>query len=431
MMCGRLAGTQTGKETGVLFSAGSKTANLGEPDIRRIIGEAFDAMRLDGKRVLVVIPDHSRSGPTGTFFRSLADTLRPRTRSLDFLIALGTHPPLSEEKINEYLHLTPAERTCRYGSVGILNHHWNKPDELKQVGTVPGKRIAEISNGMMKEDVPVLLNRRVLDCDHLLICGPVFPHEVVGFSGGHKYLFPGIAAPQIINATHWLGALLTNPAIIGRRDTAVRALVEEAASKVPIERHCIAYVVDPQALRGIFIGPVLDAWREAVGLSDQVHITYHDRSYHTVLSCAPTMYDDVWTGGKCMYKLEPVVADGGTLIIYAPHIAEVSVTHGKLIEEVGYHVRDFFVKQWDKYAKYPGGVLAHCTHVKGVGTYENGVERPRINVVLATRIPPERCRRINLGYMDPNRIDPADYANRESEGVLCVPKAGEILYRRR
>jgi hypothetical protein len=141
------------------------------------------------------------------------------------------------------------------------------------------------------------------------------------------------------------------------------------------------------------------------------------------------MYDDIWTAGMCMYKLEPVVADGGTLIIYAPHIDEVSYMHGKVLDEIGYHTRDYFVKQWDEFSKYPWGVVAHSTHVKGVGTYENGIERPRVNVVLATRIPESRCRRINLGYMDPASVRPEEYANREDEGVLYVPKAGETLFR--
>jgi hypothetical protein len=130
-----------------------------------------------------------------------------------------------------------------------------------------------------------------------------------------------------------------------------------------------------------------------------------------------------------MYKLEPVVADGGTLIIYAPHIDEVSYSHGKVLDEIGYHTRDYFVKQWDRFRTYPWGVVAHSTHVKGIGAYDNGLERPRVNVVLATRVPEERCRRINLGYMDPATINPQDYAGREGEGVLLVPKAGEILYR--
>jgi len=143
------------------------------------------------------------------------------------------------------------------------------------------------------------------------------------------------------------------------------------------------------------------------------------------------MYDDIWTAGKCMYKLEPVVADGGRLIIYAPHVKEISVTHGEVIGQVGYHTRDYFLKQWDSFKQYPWGVLAHCTHVKGIGTYENGVERPRVNVVLATQIPPNVCEKVNLGYLDPNSIRPEEYADREEEGILYVPKAGETLYRLR
>ncbi|NLE57925.1 MAG: DUF2088 domain-containing protein, partial [Planctomycetes bacterium] len=264
-----------------------------------------------------------------------------------------------------------------------------------------------------------------------LICGPIFPHEVVGFSGGHKYLFPGIAAPQIINFTHWLGALITNPVINGTRNTPVRAAIEAAADMVPVERSLIGYVVEGHEARGAFAGPVREAWQAATELSEQLQIVYQEKPYHTVLSCAPRMYDDIWTAGKCMYKLEPVVADGGTLIIYAPHIDEVSYSHGRVLDQVGYHVRDYFVKQWDRFKDFPWGVLAHSTHVKGVGRYEGGKESPRVNVVLATRIPEERCRRINLGYMDPDSINPADYAGREDEGVLYLPKAGEILYRLR
>ncbi|MBV8454187.1 MAG: hypothetical protein JOZ29_18225, partial [Deltaproteobacteria bacterium] len=143
---------------------------------------------------------------------------------------------------------------------------------------------------------------------------------------------------------------------------------------------------------------------------------------------APAMYDELWVGGKCMYKLEPVVADGGELIIHAPHIHEISVTHGRLIRQIGYHCRDYFLKQWDRFKDKPWGVLAHSTHVRGIGTYDDGVERCRVQVTLATAIPRERCAEINLGYRDPASIDPGDFADREEEGVLLVEKAGEMLY---
>ena len=141
------------------------------------------------------------------------------------------------------------------------------------------------------------------------------------------------------------------------------------------------------------------------------------------------MYDELWVAGKCMYKLEPVVADGGELIIYAPHLKQISQTHGKLIEQVGYHVRDYFTAQWDRFRDVPWGVLAHSTHVRGTGTYEQGVERPRVKVTLATGLARETCERIGLGYRDPASISVEDFADREDQGILLVRKAGEQLYR--
>ena len=87
------------------------------------------------------------------------------------------------------------------------------------------------------------------------------------------------------------------------------------------------------------------------------------------------MYDDLWTAGKGMYKSEPVVADEGEVIIYAPHVTEVSRMHGRMIDEVGYHCRDYFLAQWDRFKKYPGGILAHSTHVKGQRHVRRGHER--------------------------------------------------------
>jgi nickel-dependent lactate racemase len=187
-------------------------------------------------------------------------------------------------------------------------------------------------------------------------------------------------------------------------------------------------VAPDKSLKGLFAGSPEAAWDQASELSREIHITYKDHPFNLVVSNMPPMYDDLWVGGKGMYKLEPVVADGGELIIYAPHIHEISVTHGRVIEEIGYHCRDYFVKQWDKFKHYPWGVIAHSTHVYGLGTYENGVEEPRVKVTLATSIPEATCRKINLGYHDPATIRAEDFENREDEGILYVPKAGEMLY---
>jgi nickel-dependent lactate racemase len=271
----------------------------------------------------------------------------------------------------------------------------------------------------------------VLDYDHLLVCGPVFPHEVAGFSGGNKYFFPGLSGPSMIDFTHWLGALITNYRIILTADTPVRRAIDRAASFIPTPRHAFCGVVAPDGLAALCFGAMEDAWRRAAALSAQVHVHYVERPFRQVLAVLPTMYDELWVGGKGMYKLELVVADGGELIIYAPHMFEISRTHGMLIRQVGYHVRDYFTKQWERFKQFPWGVLAHSTHVRGLGAYDTatGVEAPRIQVTLATGISQEVCHSVNLGYRDPANIKLAAWADRETEGILVVPRAGEILYR--
>jgi nickel-dependent lactate racemase len=351
------------------------------------------------------------------------------TAQLDFMVALGTHPAMPMEQIYARVGITEEEHRTKYARTRFFNHEWNNPEALFEVGRLSKADVRELTGGLFEMDVGVSINRMVQNYDLLVILGPVFPHEVVGFSGGNKYLFPGIAGEEILNFFHWLGAVITNPMIIGSKWTPVRKVVDRAASFLKVERKALCMVVKGHDLAGLYAGTPEGAWEEASDLSRQIHIEFKDKPFHTVLSCAPKMYDDLWVGAKCMYKLEPVVADGGTLIIYAPHITEVSVSHGRLIEELGYHTRDYFLKQWDKFKHYPWGVLAHSTHVRGIGTYENGVEKGRVKVVLATGIPEAICRKINMGWMDYRTINPADYAGREDEGILYVPKAGEILYR--
>jgi nickel-dependent lactate racemase len=300
---------------------------------------------------------------------------------------------------------------------------------LKKIGIIKEDEVSELTYGLLKQKVDVSINRMVFNYDLLLIIGPTFPHEVVGFSGGNKYLFPGIAGGDIINMFHWLGALITNPVINGEKFTPVRAIIDKAASFVRVNRLCLSLVVRGESLAGLYVGTPEEAWEKAADLSEKIHIIYKEKLFRKILSCAPKMYDDIWTAGKCMYKLENVVEDGGELIIYAPHIREISVTHGHIIEKIGYHVRDYFFKQMDRFKTIPAGVMAHATHVRGIGTYENGIEKPRIKVTLATQIPKKLCKKINLGYLNPDEINIEEWKNREDEGILYVPKAGEELYR--
>jgi nickel-dependent lactate racemase len=406
-----------------------KIAKLSSQDISNICKNAFNKIHTRGKRLLFIIPDHTRTAPLAMMFKILYRLLSEQVRQMDFLVALGTHPPLTEDKLFGLLGVTKDEFEKKYTRSQIFNHYWNTPDQLQYIGSLKKDEVRKISNGLIEEEVPVSINRLIFDYDILIVLGPTFPHEVVGFSGGNKYFFPGIAGKEIIDMFHWLGALITSPVIIGKADTPVRRIVDRAASLIVKEKYCMSMVVTGEDLAGLYIGSPQDAWRKAAGHSRKVHIIYKEKPYKSILACAPPMYEDLWTGGKCMYKLEPVIADSGELIIFAPHIKEVSRTHGSEIEAIGYHVRDYFTKQYERFKHISGGVLAHSTHVKGIGRFENGIEKPRVSVVLATRIQEEMCRKINLGYRNPELINTEEWQNKEQEGRLFVGKAGEMLYR--
>jgi len=409
----------------------NKGADLNLARAGEAMDEFFAFNDYSGRRILVIVPDHTRSGPVGEVFGMMFNRLQDKVAALDVLVALGTHQRMTEEAICRRLCIPAQRRGTRYAKMRLFNHEWDKPETYRTIGRITADEIHEISGGLFRQQVEVRVNKLLFDYDDFFILGPVFPHEVVGFSGGHKYIFPGIAGSEIINFFHWLGAVITNPKVNGTKWTPMRRIVEKAASFIEVPRKLFAIVAAEGSLKGIFIGDVVEAWETAADLSDKVHIAYKDHPYNTILGIAPKMYDDLWVGGKVMYKLEPIAADGGTIIIYAPHITEISYTHGRIIDEIGYHTRDYFRKQWDKFKHYPWGVIAHSTHVRGIGTYTGGVEKPRVNVVLATGIPPERCRRVNLAYMDPDSIDIASYENREDQGVLVVHHAGEILHRLR
>src|SRR5215472_4283248 len=286
----------------MITGKGSTTETLTVEDVRQLIAQACDELPLDGKRVLVIIPDGTRTSPIAVFFRLLYEQLGQRVERLDFLIALGTHPPMSEEAIEHLVGVSARERAESFPKSRIFNHHWAQADMLQTVGVISREEAARLTGGLLVDEVPVTLNRLLFEYDQLMICGPVFPHEVAGFSGGAKYLFPGVAGPDIINFTHWLGALVTSMHTIGIKDTPVRRVIQRAAEFVTRPLLCLAMVMQGQDLHGLYLGPPVEAFNAAADLSEQLNIITVPRPFRRVLSMASTMYDDLWTAAKAMYK---------------------------------------------------------------------------------------------------------------------------------
>jgi len=416
----------------MITQAIAESGLLSHEAIMNVLAEGLGNGKFTGQKVLVLIPDHTRSLPLPELFRMVVEVLHG-VRELNFMVALGTHPGYSEEGLNHLVGITARERRTTFMNVGLLNHAWDDPAALTSLGVIDQHEIKQLAGPSWHPSLPteisIRINKAVLEHDQIIILGPTFPHEVVGFSGGAKYFFPGISGPDVINATHWLGALATVLGTIGIKDTPVRAVVHAATRRLETPVTLAALIVEGHDLAGVLIGDVYDAWSAAADVSSQRHIQWCDHPYKRILSCCPSMYDELWTAGKCMYKMESVAEIGGEVVIYAPHLDVVSHVHGEYIYEVGYHILPYFLRDWDRYKHVPLGVLAHSTHVRGSGVMADGVEKANVKVTLASKIPADDCARLNLGYLDPATINPADWQNREDEGILYVARAGEKLYK--
>jgi lactate racemase len=406
------------------------TVTLGGPgqildpeEVRSFVRSQVAALDLDGRSLCVVIPDGTRQCPLPLLLGAIEEGVGGRASAATAVVALGTHAPMSDDAIDALVGPV---------SMPALNHAWWGYGTFAQVGTLPGELVRELSGGLLHDAVDVRINRLVLESDVTLIVGPVLPHEVIGFSGGNKYLFPGLSGPEMIDVTHWLGALITSSEIIGTRGiTPVRALVDAAAALVPGERHALCVVVEHVSggLESLSFGEPTGAWAAAADVAAETHVEYLAAPVPRVLSIIPARYPDLWTGAKGFYKVEPVVADGGEVVLYAPHITEIAAMHPRLLE-IGYHCRDFFLAHWDRYRDVPLGELAHATHLFGAGTYDRVTgEHQRVRVVLATGIPQDVVRRVNLAYLAPDAVDLAEWG--ADPRALVVPDAGEVLYRLR
>ena len=374
-----------------LSKRGSGT-NLTRDEVRQFIAESVSQISVKGERVLVIIPDSTRTMPMPLMFELLQSEIGTHAAACDYLVALGTHAPMDEAQLSRMFGRPLTNGMCE--GAKIFNHRWEIPETFVEVGVISTADVTRISGGVLSEPIRIQINRLLFDYDHVLICGPVFPHEVVGFSGGNKYLFPGVSTGEMIHQTHWLGALLGSYNIIGTGTTPVRELIDLAAAKVSVPVSCLALVLKGSEMEGIYFGSAKETWTLAAEHSSETHIQWVDRPFRRVLAVIPEMYPDLWTGAKGMYKSDPAIADGGEVILYAPHIKHASHIHGHFLNKLGYHCAEYFLKQPKRFADIPRGILAHSVHLYGQGSYDavTDTEKPRIHVTLATSIPEAQCR---------------------------------------
>lgn len=424
----------TGKTAPAFIGEGSAESDLSAGQLRAILEQSLLAVA-PGARVLAVVPDKTRDDNTDLLFPMAADILAARrVGQLDALVAQGTHPPMTENEKRTKLGAVTGSLLTGLGQV--FDHQWNVPDELATIGELSPKQVSELTGGLITDAIKVNLNRRLGPgvYDTILIFSATVPHEVAGFAGGAKYLFPGVAGPDLTHATHWLGALAGIENVIGRVETPTRHLIEAAADFVSAQIITLNSVVarsDDNRLRthALFTGDFRQAFRRAADVSRRVHIKYTGRKYKTVVALLDEHYDELWVGGKASYKLGGVLQAGGELIIYAPHLRSLSETHGRMIEKYGYAPLDRVREMVALSTELQGNlaVAAHLAHVSYAGRRDEiGSVIPRFRITMASALNEATCRRVNLGFMDHRQFCRQDYEN--DSDTLIVERAGRDLY---
>ncbi len=418
----------------MFVGSGSAKSDLSAGELRAILDQALVHVA-PGARVLAIIPDKTRDDNTDLLFPFAAEILAVRKiAQLDALVAQGTNAPMSEEEKRSKIGLTKGDTASGLGQ--IFDHQWNIPAELTTIGELSAARVTELTGGLITDAVTVNLNRRLGPgvYDTIIIFSATVPHEVAGFAGGAKYLFPGVAGPDLTHATHWLGALASIENVIGRVETPTRHMIEAAADFVSAQIITLNSVItrdDNNRLRthALFAGDFRDAFRRAAEVSRQVHIKYTGRKYKRVVALLDEHYDELWVGGKASYKLGGIIDEGGELIIYAPHLRSISETHGRLIEKYGYapldRVREMVALSTELQNNL--AVAAHLAHVSYAGKLdEQGRVVPRYRITMASALDEETCRRVHLGFMDYRKFNREEFES--DPDAFVVERAGRDLY---
>ena len=401
-----------------LEGAGGPDVVLTDKQVDDIVTRAIaqkGAHGWDGQRLLLVLPDLTRSGEkyVGQIVRKILHLIGGNAAKIDIMIALGTHEALNDTQLEKLLGISTADRLRDHPSLHIFNHNGEKQEGLIHLGDIPESIVGRLTKGLFKQTVPVNVNRVVAGYDHVMTIGPVLPHEVVGVSGGWKYWFPGISETgkgSFLAFFHWLGAVISIAKTIGVKNTPQRALVNMAGKLVPVETSIFTFVPKKDAAgkdvaTGLYYGTMTQAWEAAADLTKEVHVTYLNRPYKKIIAIVPPNLDRLWEVGKAAYKSENVVADGGEIVIYGHHVKAVhkNPTFDGAIRRIGYHNVKYFLGRWDQFKEEHWGILAHLVHVRGLGESEGGTEGCRTQVTLATGLPRSEVEgQLRLSYRDPD-----------------------------
>ncbi len=423
-----------------MLSIENLKGELTDEQLEKIVKESlkdFSAI----KRVLLIHPDYTRIDFTNKIVPLIYQELKNKgTKQIDFLNASGTHRAMTTEEIRSKLGLSDKINFAHF-----YNHEYNNPEQLVTVGEISSSFVEEKTNGELSQSIPVVVNKLITeDYDLIIALSGTLPHEAAGYAGGLKVFFPGISGPEVIDLLHWAAVLIGIPQIIGTVDNPAREVINQGSSyifeqiKAPtISFNMVFEEKEHQVIpKGLYVdvglNGFIEAYKQAAKASSQLHVIYLDEPLKVAVQVIDKSYDEIWTAGKGSYKLQSpgVMASGGEIIIYAPHI---NCFHSRpemdfALRQIGYHCKDYVKKYLESNPEFSKNIAAHVINVRGAGSFDvnSGKEEFNFKVTLATGISQEVCESVGLGYRNPDSIRKENFIGPRR---LWIENGGKYLYK--
>ncbi len=392
------------------------------------------------KKILIIHPDYTRIDFTHKIVPFMVSELKESgVEKIDFLNAGGTHRQMSEVELLEKLGLKKRERYMH-----LYNHKYSDSSNMITIGAISEKIVKEKTRGDINISIPVTLNKLVFkDYDLVIAINGTAPHEACGYSGGLKIFIPGISGPEVIDLFHWAAALMGIRHIIGTMNNNARDIINQGSYivfksiKAEVFSFNMVNIEDKDRIApiGLYIDTgfegFLRAYKKALIASSKVHIKYISKPLKQVVQQIPGYYDEIWTAAKGSYKLQKpgVMAEGGEIILYAPHIKDFhsDKNMNKEILDLGYHCKGkirHILKSGSKACK---NVAAHVINVAGPGEFDSkkDKEKTHFKIILATGISEKVCDSVGLGYRDPHTLSKEDFIGTDK---LWIEEGGKYLY---
>ncbi len=358
----------------VYMQKGCADCSISDAELKELVMGTIAATGKEIKKLLLLPPDHTRlNSQAGKITNIIWNELHDKCQ-IDIMPALGTHAPMGEAELKLMFGDTiPMDK--------YLVHDWR--NDVVTLGKADSKLISELSGGKLDYEVNIQVNKILFeDYDLILSIGQVVPHEVVGMANYTKNIMVGVGGSDIINKSHFLGAVSNLEKIMGHADSPVRRLFNYGVNTFLADRP-IVYMLTvmskdestgKMAMRGFFSGDNEDAFKLAAKLSVETNLQLLDAPLKkVVVFLDPEEFKSTWLGNKAVYRTRMAIADDGELIILAPGLKEFGEDkeNDRLIRKYGYKGTDYTLKMvaGNEELQKGLGAAAHFIHGSSEGRF--------------------------------------------------------------